>query len=112
LTGIINTAYKSTDQQGFWREFLMRTFGAAILATTLIYSSAFAATVTSASAPLAPGKPAGVKNAEMTTNQWWWIGGVAAVGLTVGLVASGDDNAAAAVVPPPSTVTTSTSTSP
>ena len=40
----------------------MRTFGAAILASSLMVSNAFAAT--DAAAPLAPGKPAGVKKAQ------------------------------------------------
>ena len=43
----------------------MRSLGAALLATSLIVSTAFAATTTTNSqAPLAPGKPAGVKQAQ------------------------------------------------
>ena len=53
----------------------MRSLGAAILATGLIVSSAFAAT--DSSAPLAPGKPAGVKEAQMHGRLFWWIGGLA-----------------------------------
>ena len=58
----------------------MRTFGAVLLASTLLVSGAFAAT--DASAPLAPGKPAGVKQAQMQ-------GGTAAIFLGVAIVAGG-----------------------
>jgi uncharacterized membrane protein YedE/YeeE len=60
----------------------MRIFGAALLATTLMVTSAIAA-------PLAPGKPAGVKTAQMMHDRTLLIiGGVAIVGLGIGLAAS------------------------
>lgn len=78
----------------------MRTFGAAILATTLIVSGAFAA-------PLVPGKPAGVKKAQGSdTSTVMIIAGVGIVGLGIGLVASGGDSRA----PIASSTSTSTGT--
>ena len=68
----------------------MRTVGAALLATTMIVSSAFAATDTVG--PLTPGKPAGVQKAQMEDSTLLWIVGA---GLVIGgivLVASGSGN--------------------
>lgn len=66
----------------------MRTFGAALLASTLLASSAFAAT----DAPLAPGKPAGVKKAAMEGNAMMWGFGLAVVAGGAALAASGNGN--------------------
>lgn len=75
----------------------MRTFGAALLATALVASTAFAA-------PLAPGKPAGVKKAQAgDTSTVMIVAGVAVVGLGIGLVASGNGSG-------PATSTTATGT--
>ena len=63
----------------------MRTIGAALLATALVATSAFAA-------PLAPGKPAGVKKAQAETSTVLIVAGVAVVGLGIGLVASGNNS--------------------
>jgi hypothetical protein len=52
----------------------MRVLISAVLATTLIASSALAD-----DGALAPGKPAGVKQAQMTGNEWMIALGVAAV---------------------------------
>ena len=68
----------------------MRTIGAALLATTMIVSSAFAAT--DSVGPLTPGKPAGVQKAQMEDSTLLWIVGA---GLVIGgivLVASGSGN--------------------
>ena len=60
----------------------MRIFGAAILATTLLVTNAFAAT-------LPAGKPAGVKKAQMDTNNALLIvTGIGLAGLGIGLAAS------------------------
>ena len=71
----------------------MRTVGSALLATTLIVSSAFAAT--DAAGPLAPGKPAGVQKAQLAegTTLLWVLGAGLVIG-GIALVASngGDDN--------------------
>ena len=82
----------------------MRIFGAALLATTLMVTSAFAA-------PLAPGKPAGVKTAQMMGDHTLLIiGGVAIVGLGIGLAASsGSSNGITAVSTGTSTSSTGTS---
>ena len=78
----------------------MRTIGSALLAATLIVSSAFAATDTVG--PLAPGKPAGVKKAQdVDTAMLLWI---AAGGLVVGgialAVSNNNDNNTPVVTPP------------
>ena len=61
----------------------MRILGAAILATSLVVTNAFAATT------LPAGKPAGVKKAQsMDNNALLIIGGVGLAGLGIGLAAS------------------------
>jgi hypothetical protein len=61
----------------------MRTLGAALLATSLLATNAFAATT------LPTGKPAGVKKAqEMGGNALLIIAGVGLAGLGIGLAAS------------------------
>jgi hypothetical protein len=66
----------------------MRIFGAAILASGLIVSSAFAATDTTA--PLAPGKPAGVKQALAVEHPLLLVLGFGVVGGGIALIASGN----------------------
>ena len=74
----------------------MRIFGAAILATSLLVTNAFAATT------LPAGKPAGVKKAQMMNNNMLLIiGGIGLAGLGIGLAASGSGGG-------PTTVTTAT----
>lgn len=80
----------------------MRTIGAAILASSLIVSSAFAAT--NAAAPLAPGKPAGVKKAQAADNTMLMVLGLGVVAGGIALVASGNGNG--------SVTTTTTGTTP
>jgi hypothetical protein len=80
----------------------MRSLGAALLAASLIVTSAVAAT-SSNNAPLAPGKPAGVKQAQAHGALLWWLAGLGVVGLGVGLVASGNGNNSVT----PATTTTS-----
>lgn len=69
----------------------MRTIGAAILASNLIVSSAFAAT--DANGPLTPGKPAGVKQAQSMDNTLLLVLGLGVVAGGIALVASGNGNA-------------------
>jgi hypothetical protein len=64
----------------------MRTFLAIALSSTLIASTALAADV----GPLAPGKPAGVKQAEMSTTTWVLIGTGVIAAIAIG-VASGSN---------------------
>ena len=80
----------------------MRIIGAAILASSLIVSSAFAAT--NAVAPLAPGKPAGVKKAQAADNTMLMVLGLGVVAGGIALVASGGGNG--------SVTTTTTGTNP
>lgn len=80
----------------------MRIIGAAILASSLIVSSAFAAT--NAAAPLAPGKPAGVKKAQAADNTMLMVLGLGVVAGGIALVASGSGNG--------SVTTTTTGTTP
>jgi len=62
-------------------ENLMRIFGAAILATSLLVTNAFAAET------LTAGKPAGVKKAQNANNALLIIGGIGVAGLGIGLAA-------------------------
>jgi hypothetical protein len=79
----------------------MRNLGAAILATALFVSSATAANTTS----LAPGKPAGVQQAQLHGHALLWLFGLGIVAGGIALVASGNGNNH-------QTVTTTTSTTP
>jgi hypothetical protein len=63
----------------------MRSFAALIIAGTVLASSAFAAPV---DAPLAPGKPAGVKEAQQGGNGFLMLAGVAVVAGGIALVVS------------------------
>ena len=88
----------------------MRTIGAAILASSLIVSSAFAAT--DGAAPLAPGKPAGVKQAqEMDNHTLLIVLGLGVVAGGIALVASGGGGHAAAAGSTSTSTSSSTSTS-
>lgn len=84
----------------------MRALISAILATTLIASSALAD-----DGALAPGKPAGVKQAQMTGNELWIaLGlGVVAGGIAIAATSQSHSQAAPAGV---TVVNTTTSTSP
>jgi hypothetical protein len=64
----------------------MRTFLAIALSSTLIASTALAADV----GPLAPGKPAGVKQAQMGTTGWVLIGTGVIAAIAIG-VATGSN---------------------
>jgi hypothetical protein len=81
----------------------MRSLVAALLAASLVVTCAVAATTGNSSAPLAPGKPAGVKQAQAHGTLLWWLAGIGVVGLGVGLVASGNGNNSVT----PATTTTS-----
>jgi hypothetical protein len=93
----------------------MRTIGAVFLASTLIATSAFAAT--DAAAPLAPGKPAGVKQAQERDNTLLLVLGVGVVAAGIALVASGNGKSVVGAtntctnIACTSTTSTSTSTS-
>ena len=80
----------------------MRTLIAVALATSLVSSAVLAAEV----GPLAPGKPAGVKQAELSTTSWVLIGTgvVAAIAIGVASSSNGSPNQAS----PPIAVTTTT----
>ena len=68
----------------------MRVLIAAMAATSLLVSSAFAAT--SAVGPLAPGKPAGVKKAQAEdTTLLWVLGAGLVIGGIVLVATQGDD---------------------
>jgi hypothetical protein len=64
----------------------MRTFIAVFLSSALIASTALAADV----GPLAPGKPAGVKQAQVGTTGWVLIG--AGVVAAIAIVVASDSN--------------------
>jgi hypothetical protein len=71
----------------------MRVFISAVLAATLIASSALAEDA----GALAPGKPAGVKQAQMAQTEIWWALGISAVvaGAVVGATSQSHTKAAA-----------------
>jgi hypothetical protein len=64
----------------------MRTLIAVVLSTTLLASAALAGEA----GPLAPGKPAGVKQAEMTSTTWVLVGAGVLTAVAVG-IASGSN---------------------
>ncbi len=64
----------------------MRTLTAIVLSSALTASAAMAADV----GPLAPGKPAGVKQAELNTTAWVLLGAGAITAIAIG-VASGSN---------------------
>ena len=80
----------------------MRTLIAVALATTLISSAVLAAEV----GPLAPGKPAGVKQAELSTTTWVLIGAGAVAAIAIGVASS--SNGSPVQGTPPVAVTTTT----
>jgi hypothetical protein len=83
-------------------EKLMRIFGAAILAASLLATNAFAATT------LTAGKPAGVKKAQEERNTILIIGGVGLAGLGIGLAASSNGGGPTVFTTPATTTTTTT----
>jgi uncharacterized membrane protein YedE/YeeE len=84
-------------------ENLMRIFGAAILAASLLVTNAFAAET------LTAGKPAGVKKAqEGNNNTLLIIGGIGLAGLGIGLAASQNGGGPTSIT----TATVSTATAP
>jgi hypothetical protein len=86
-------------------EKLMRIFGAAILAASLLVTNAFAAT------SLTAGKPAGVKKAQENNNTILIVGGVGLAGLGIALAASSNGGGPTNFTSP-TTTTTTTTTSP
>ena len=82
----------------------MRRFAIPVLIVTLSASPVLAET----SAPLQPGKPAGVRQAELLDggNGMFVIAGAALVGITIALATAGNGPAAANT--PPATSTTGT----
>lgn len=86
----------------------MRTVGAVLLASSLIASSAFAAT--DASAPLTPGKPAGVKQAQAMDNTLLIVLGLGVVAGGIALVASGGGHSGVAATNTCATISCTTTT--
>jgi hypothetical protein len=84
----------------------MRALISAVLATTLLASSALAD-----DDALAPGKPAGVKQAQMTQQEWMIALGVTAVAVGIAVAATSQTHHAAAASSV-TVVNTTTSTSP
>ena len=82
----------------------MRTLIALALSTTLIASTALAADVS----PLAAGKPAGVKQAQLGTTGWVLIG-VGGLVAIVGIAASTGGNGGPVQATPQNIVTSTTS---
>jgi hypothetical protein len=72
--------------------FMVRKLGAVALASALLLSSGTAAFAASDQAALAPGKPAGVKQAALHAPLWIWIAGIGFVAIGIGFLASGNGN--------------------
>lgn len=87
----------------------MRSLAAVALASTLLISNAFAANISS---PLAAGKPAGVKKAQIENTTLFGVLGVGIFAAGVALAASGDSNAITPAVTTTTTTTTTTGTAP
>jgi hypothetical protein len=81
---------------------IMRTLIAIALATTLVSSSVLAADV----GPLAPGKPAGVKQAELSTTSWVLIGVGVVAAVAIGVASSSNGSPVQASTPLAVTTTT------
>lgn len=75
------------DEESFMRKNLATTAALAVF-----LSSGAAAFGAPEQAALAPGKPAGVKEAALRAPAWVWVAGVGFVALGAGLVASGSGN--------------------
>lgn len=84
----------------------MRIAGALLFASTLFATTAVAAPRIPAKPDLAPGKPAGVQQAQMENNTVMAVGALGLLGLGIGLAASGDSN----VITTATTTTTTTTT--
>ena len=69
----------------------MQKLCAAALASALLFSTTSAAFAADQAA-LAPGKPAGVKQAALHAPIWIWIAGIGFVALGIGLAVSGNGN--------------------
>jgi hypothetical protein len=83
----------------------MKTMYAVIAAASLLATTAMAAP------PLAPGKPAGLRQAQdADDNTVLYIIGIGAVAAGIALLASGNDKDNGMVTPPTSTSTTTTKT--
>jgi hypothetical protein len=90
---------------------MKRGFFAALAAATLIVTPLLAAET--AKGPLASGKPAGVRKAQLTGGEWALLA-VGGLGLVVGLAVGGDNSDTVPITPITSggtTTSTSTSTS-
>ncbi len=80
----------------------MRNFGTFVIVISMIASSAWAE-------PLAAGKPAGVKAAQMTGTEWMVFGGIAALGAGV-LIATSGGRSSDPITNPANVTTPATST--
>ena len=80
----------------------MRVLIAVALATTLVSSTVMAAEL----GPLAPGKPAGVKRAQLGTTTWVLVGAGALAAIAIGAASS--SNGAPSQAATPLAVTTTT----
>jgi hypothetical protein len=70
---------------------MSQKLGRVALASALLLA-ATAPSFAADQAALAPGKPAGVKQAALRAPLWVWIAGIGFVALGIGLVASGNSN--------------------
>jgi hypothetical protein len=86
----------------------MRNFCAALIACSILSTSAFADT----DGALSPGRPAGVKQAQMTEHATLWIVGLGLVAAGIAIAASSSGGNHNSGAPGGGTTTTTTTTSP
>lgn len=87
----------------------MRSFAAGALALSLVVSTAAGA---NSVAPMAPGKPAGVQQAQVQNSTLFVVLGAGLLAAGIGLAASGDNNVINGTATTTSATTTTTTTTP
>ena len=71
---------------------MLRNLGVVAMASALLMSNVSGAFAGTDQAALAPGKPAGVRQAALHAPLWIWIAGIGFVAVGVALVVSGNGN--------------------
>ena len=70
----------------------MRAIGSALMAMTMMVSSALADAPASSQGALAPGKPAGAKQAQLETGGVLLVAGIVALAAVIAIIASTTNN--------------------
>ena len=70
----------------------MRAIGSILVAMTMMVSGALAETTVASRGALAPGLPAGTRQAQLETGGVLLVAGIVAIAAVIAIVASGTDN--------------------